>query len=90
MSARLTFIAATLAWMSERFPTEQQLETDTRLFEGGLINSLRILELIAWVEVQTGRKIPDRAIRMDNFATVGRIAEVFIEEPRTEALHVDG
>ena len=41
------------------------------------MDSIRILELIAWTERATGREVPDAQIRMDNFRTVRRIAEVF-------------
>ena len=50
---------------------------DTPLFAGGLIDSLRILELIAWTERETGRRIPDRMIRMDHFRTIATIAQTF-------------
>ena len=50
---------------------------DTRLFEEGYINSLRILDLIAIVEKILGRRIPDRAVRLANFRTVGTIVRAF-------------
>ena len=50
---------------------------DTRLFEEGHINSLRILDLIAAVENAIGTKIPDRAVRLANFRTVATIVRVF-------------
>ena len=45
-----------------------------------VINSIKILELIAWTERATGRVVPDALIRLDNFATAQRIAEVFATE----------
>ena len=56
------------------------IDADTLLFEGGLIDSIRVLELIAWTEDAIGAVIPDARIRMDNFRTVRRIAEVFVGE----------
>ncbi len=50
---------------------------ETQLFGNGLIDSIRILELIAYTERAIGRVIPDSAIRMDNFSSIARIAEVF-------------
>jgi hypothetical protein len=41
---------------------------------------VRILDLIAWVERATGRRIPDSRIVMDHFRTAERIADVFLEE----------
>lgn len=76
------FATHLLAWLSLRLaPPGVKIAADTPLFAGGLINSIRILEVIAWVERATGRTISDAEIRMDNFATVVRIAEVFAKEP---------
>lgn len=76
------FVAHLLAWLNLRLaPAGTTIAADTRLFAGGLINSIRILEVIAWVERATGREVTDREIRMDNFATVTRIADVFLREP---------
>lgn len=72
------FVQAMLAWLNERVaPPGVVIESDTPLFEDGLIDSMRILELIAWTERETGRIIPDEYVRMDNFRTPRRIAEVF-------------
>jgi seryl-tRNA synthetase len=54
-----------------------QIDRDTRLFEEGHINSLRILDLIAAVEKGIGTKIPDRAVRLANFRTVATIVRTF-------------
>lgn len=81
MSARERFIHDTLHWLETRLlEGRARVEPDTPLFEGGLIDSLRILSLIAWTEHATGSSIHDRQIRMDNFRTVRRIAEVFVQE----------
>jgi acyl carrier protein len=53
------------------------VERDTRLFEDGYMNSLRILDLIAAVEKMLGRRIPDRAVRLSNFGTIATIARAF-------------
>ena len=44
------------------------------------MDSIKVLELIAYTERAIGEVIPDSRIRMDNFRTVGRIAEVFVAE----------
>ena len=72
-----------VAWLNRKFAPPgggTAITAGTPLFADGLINSIRILEIIAWVEVALGRRIPDVQIRMDNFRTVGRIAEVFLRE----------
>lgn len=68
-------------WLNGKFATDGfSFARDTALFEGGRINSIRILEIIAWVERAIGRRINDREIRMDNFATVDRIVRVFVPQ----------
>lgn len=72
------FLAELLAWLNRRFaPGGPAIAADTPLFAGGLINSMRILDLIAWTERASGRRIPDAQIRMDNFGTAARIAALF-------------
>ena len=74
---RVELLEALVAWLNDRMaPADAVIDADTPLFEG-LIDSMRILELIAWTEVQIGRKIADEEIRMDHFMTPRRIAERF-------------
>lgn len=69
------------AWLTERLAKPGVIVVPaTRLFGNGLIDSIRILELIAYTERAIGRVIPDSAIRMDNFSTIDRIADVFLVE----------
>ena len=70
-----------LAWLNGKLaPPGVAIARDTPLFASGLIDSIRVLQLIAWTEQALGRQIPDVMIRMDNFQTVARIAEVFVAE----------
>ena len=55
-------------------------DATTPLFENGLIDSLRILMLIAWTEKMIARQIPDEQVRMDHFRDVRTIARAFVEE----------
>ncbi len=65
------------------------VDRDTRLFEGGYMNSLRILDLIAVVEKTLGRRVPDRAVRLANFRTIATIVRAFhpdaAEQPATSS-----
>ena len=80
-TTRPHFVSEMLEWLNRRLaPPGVVIDADTPLFRTGIINSIRILELIAWTERATGRTIPDRDIRMDNFQSVGRIADVFVRE----------
>ena len=75
------FLAGLLAWLNARFVTDgPAIAADTPLFARGFIDSMRILELIAWTERATGRVIPDAQIRMDNFGTPARVAALFAAE----------
>lgn len=62
---------------------EGDVGPDTPLFEEGYINSLRILDLIAFVEKALGRRIPDRAVRLANFRTVATIVRAFHPDAAT-------
>ena len=53
------------------------IDENTYLFDDGLIDSLKILQLIAFVEIETGQTIPDRDVVMSNFRTVRTIAQRF-------------
>lgn len=75
------FMGQLLEWLNRKLaPPGTRVEADTPLFAGGLIDSIRILELIAWTERATGRTIPDQMIRMDNFHSARRITQVFLPE----------
>ncbi len=66
-----------LRWLNERMaPDNVTIQADTPLFEG-LIDSMKVLELIAWTEKETDQTIPDQKIVMSNFSTARRVAEVF-------------
>jgi len=78
MSAREALEHELVTWLNARFaPDGPPIEPDTPLFSGGLLDSLRILELIAWTERAIGREITDGEIRTDNFASAARIVDTF-------------
>ena len=78
-AGRADFLDGLLAWLNGRFARDGVvIAAETPLFAGRLIDSLRILELIAFTEHRLGLRIPDSAVRMDNFATPARIASVFM------------
>ena len=58
---------------------------DTRLFEDGYMNSLRILDLIAMVEKTLGRRVPDRAVRLATFRTIAAIVQAFHPDAEVSA-----
>lgn len=79
------FVTAMLAWLNDEVaPTGVVIAAETQLFAGRLLDSLKVLELIAFTEQSIGSAIPDAQIRMDNFQTVSRIAAVFLLEKEDE------
>lgn len=57
---------------------------DTLLFEDRVIDSLKVLELIAFLQSALGRKIPDAQIVLANFRSIATIASVFTDgQPAT-------
>jgi len=73
-----TFVARTVDWINRTLvPAGVTIHADTPLFTDGLINSIRILRLIAWTEHSLGVRIPDSQIRMDYFRSVRHIADRF-------------
>ena len=53
------------------------IDPDTYLFADGVVDSLGILTLIAFVEQQCGRPIPDSEVVMEHFRSVRAIAQHF-------------
>jgi hypothetical protein len=79
------FVADMLAWLNQRLaPPGVVVESGTALFASGMITSIKVLELIAFTERAIGQSIPDHQIKLANFHSVDRIADVFVKE-RTHA-----
>jgi len=53
------------------------VDVSTPLFETGVIDSLGIIDLLAFVETATGRPVPMRKVDMRYFGTVDRITRAF-------------
>jgi acyl carrier protein len=54
-------------------PGKAPVDADARLFEDGYIDSIRVLDLIAFVEREIGRKVPDKLVRLSTFRSVRAI-----------------
>lgn len=79
MSNRQEFERDMLTWLNDEVaPKGVRVDANTPLFTTRLLDSLKVLELIAFTEQAIGCAIPDSHIRMDNFHTVARIAAVFL------------
>lgn len=73
----LDFIAGPLFARHARLTGPMAIDGATPLFESGIIDSLGIVDLLAYVETETGRAIPVRKVDMRYFATVDRICQSF-------------
>lgn len=58
-----------------------ELDQNTPLFETGIVDSLGILELLAFVEESIGERIPLRRVDMRYFGSVQRIVNAFAPAP---------
>lgn len=74
----LAFINGPLLDIGDRArPEAAEAEADTELFESGIVDSLAIIHLIAFIEAQTEREIGHEMIVMKHFKTPRTIAETF-------------
>jgi acyl carrier protein len=60
--------------------SEKKVRPETPLFDEGWIDSLKILQLIAFLEVRSGHKIRDELIVMERFRTIEAIARNFLDQ----------
>jgi len=79
--ALIRFINDVLPEIHTGLRERPHIDRHTCLFESGLIDSLGILHLMAFVEKTTGRKIPPRMVVMKHFRTVEAICRTFGNPP---------
>lgn len=60
----------------------QEIDPDHDLLAGGVIDSLGLLKLIAWLEATFELTVDDAALDPDNFRTIATI-DAFIERATT-------
>ena len=59
------------------------IRKNTPLFESGLIDSMRILDLIVLIEDEIGRRISDDEIALASFRTIDAICSTFSSDMAT-------
>ena len=74
----LTFIVERLAPATGR----THLDDDDDLIDSGVVDSLGIFQLVAFLEEKFGVVIADSEITPDNFATIARIERLVAERGR--------
>lgn len=82
-AALIAFIKGPLFARHGAARPSMDIDTSTPLFETGIIDSLGIIDLLAFVETATGRPIPMRKVDMRFFGTVDRITRAFWNEGET-------
>ena len=67
---------ALLTYISDNFTGKNgpAVNAETSLFQGQVLDSLNLVELITFVETQFGIKIAPSEVSIDNLDTVNRIA----------------
>jgi acyl carrier protein len=58
---------------------DQEIDETTLLISSGLIDSLSIVSLVAFIDKKFGVKIPDEKGTVDNFETINKIIETINE-----------
>lgn len=79
--ALIDFIRGPLLRRHTRLLHPIELDQTTPLFETGIVDSLGILELLAFVEESIGERIPLRRVDMRYFGSVERIVNTFAPAP---------
>jgi methoxymalonate biosynthesis acyl carrier protein len=59
-----------------RFFQTTELKEDEDIFALGFINSLFAMQLVTWVEKEFGIRIEDEDLDVENFNTIGAIADL--------------
>jgi 2-hydroxymuconate-semialdehyde hydrolase len=58
---------------------DEEIDETTLLISSGLIDSLSIVSLVAFIDKKFGVKIPDEKGTVDNFETINKIIETINE-----------
>jgi D-alanine--poly(phosphoribitol) ligase subunit 2 len=68
------------AIFAERFETNLESD-DVDLLETGLVDSVRIVELVLEIEQRFGVSLPFEELEIEDFRTVSRLAERVVRTP---------
>jgi acyl carrier protein len=79
--ALIDFIAGPLFVRHAKPTRAVSIDGATPLFETGIIDSLGIVDLLAFVEAATGSPVPSQKVDMRYFGTVDRICSSFWANP---------
>jgi acyl carrier protein len=54
-----------------------QIRSTTRLFESGIVDSYKVLELISYLETALRIRIPDESVTLENFRSIRAMTNAF-------------
>ncbi|SMO49416.1 acyl carrier protein [Paracoccus laeviglucosivorans] len=63
-----------LAYLRDELNIEEEIDGQTELFSGGLLDSVSMVSLITFIEEKTGSVIQPGDVTLENFDTVDRIS----------------
>lgn len=66
-----------------KYAGDKELGAETRIFGGGLVNSLFAMQLVMYIEKQYKIRVENNDLNLDNFMTLNAISS-FIENKRTD------
>lgn len=74
------------SFIVKKFPNSRKkaLDDDLRLLESGIIDSLGVLDVVAFLEQTFGMKIQDDELTPENFGSIGQLT-IFAEQKRARA-----
>ena len=79
------YIADQLRWEGEEV-SPKTLTNDAELIVGGVLDSLRLLELSGFIQQEYGFDVDDLDLVMENFATISTIAAYIRRKTETTEL----
>jgi acyl carrier protein len=79
---RVIDMAAVKKFISEEllYGDEQGLEPETNLIETGVIDSMSLLRLIAFLEERFQIEVPDEAVLPDNFRSLSAMERFLVQK----------
>jgi acyl carrier protein len=54
-----------------------RIRSTTRLFDSGIVDSYKVLELISYLETALRIRIPDESVTLDNFRSIRAMTNAF-------------
>ncbi len=74
-------------FIKNNFPLNDELNDDDSFFDSGIIDSIGVLELVAFIEKKFNVKIDDEELIPDNLDSVNRILN-FIKDKLSKSVEV--